>query len=60
MKRVTLDMTDLNWEALVLRMYTLGDTTVGVQHSNKLIYRTKLNWLSPISLNPGSRLYTIG
>ena len=34
-------------------MYTLGDTTNGDLHFNKLINRTKVNWLSPISLNLG-------
>ena len=41
-------------------VYTFGDATVGDLHSNNLIDSTKLNQLSPISLNMESRLYAIG
>ena len=43
--------------SVVSWMHTLGNTTAGDLHSNKLIDRTKLKWLSPVSFNLGSRLY---
>ena len=38
-------------------MYTLEDTTVGELYFDKVIDKTKLNWLAPVSLYLYSRLY---
>ena len=45
---------------LVLRIYTLGDTKIRDLHLNKPNNQIKLNQLSPISLNLGRKLNSIG
>ncbi len=49
-------VSELGGRMILVRMHTLGDTTIGDLNSTKVVDRTKLNCFFPVSRNPGNSL----